>query len=362
MSDVPLPDMAALLERLAEACGSSADARPLAAARQAYGRGAGATVGSAYVELLRVLLEPLGVAVLDASHPAVGVAAHPLAIRALHERERVTRALAARGRDLVAAGHEPQVSEVRDMTLVFERKGPRRERITRARAAVAAAGAEPGSLSPNVLLRPVVERALLPSVAYVAGPGEMAYFAQVSAVAQALDLDTPLVVPRWSTTLVEPDVAAILERYGLAIADFAEPDAVETRLARDAWPSALAEALRTMRSDTARNLSRVRAALHELDGLVAEATVDGAGRGMEWRLGRLERRITAAVKRRESALMRDLGTVRGSLYPGGIRQERALNLIPLMARHGLGLLDAMRARAAVHARSLLESAEAAVAP
>jgi hypothetical protein len=117
-----------------------------------------------------------------------------------------------------------------------------------------------------------------------------------------------------------------------------------------------------LRRDLKERLTGVRAALQGLDGLAPSATVEGTGRALEWRLGRLERRISAAVKSRETSLMRDLATVRGSLYPGGVRQERALNLIPLLARHGVGLLDAMRESAAAHARSIVAPArEPAVA-
>lgn len=360
MADIPLPDMSAALERLTSACGSAADRRPLDFVRDAYR--SPASVGSAYVAMLRALLEPMGIAVLDASHTAVTRAAHPVLIRALHERERIARALAARSAELAAAGHSPQVADVDNLTLVFERQGLRRERIARARAAVAAATAEPGSLSPNVLLRPVVERALLPAIAYVAGPGEIAYFAQVSAVASALGVEPPLSVPRWSATLIEPHIAEIMERHRLKTDDFADPHAVETRLAREAWPAGFAKAMEQLRRDLAERLAGVRASLQGLDGLAPSATVDGTGRALEWRLSRLERRISAAVKARDTVLMRDLATVRGSLFPAGVRQERALNLIPLLARHGIGLLDDMRVSASSHARSLLSTAtEPAVA-
>ena len=361
VADIPLADADLALERLAMACGSAADHRVLDMVREAYGPGA--TVGSAYVALLRALLEPLGISVLDAANEAVTRAAHPILIRALHERERVARALSARSAALQDAGYEPQVADLEDLTLVFERRGSRRERIAGARGAVAAAHAEAGSLSPNVLLRPVVERAILPTVAYVAGPGEIAYFAQVSAVAEAIDADPPLAVPRWSATLVEPHVTAILEQYRLRIEDFADPHAVETRLARDAWPGEVAKAMEQLRHGLAERLAGVRASLQGLDGLAPSATVDGTGRALEWRLSRLERRINAAVKSREVALMRELATARGALYPQGARQERALNLIPLLARHGLGLFDDMRASATVHARALLATAtEPAIAP
>jgi bacillithiol biosynthesis cysteine-adding enzyme BshC len=358
--DIPLSDMSGPLDRLAAACGSAADPRVLDAAQRAYRPPA--TVGSAYLALLRSLLEPLGIAVLDAAHPAVTTASHPLLVRALHERERVARGLAARSEELVAAGHAPRVPDIESLTLVFQRQGGRRERIARAKGAVAAASAEPGSLSPNVLLRPVVERSILPIIAYVAGPGEIAYFAQVSAVATALSAEPPMAVPRWSCTLIEPHIAELLDRYHLRPDDFTDPHAVETRLAREAWPDGVASAMEQLRRDLAERLAGVRASLQGLDGLAPSATIEGTGRALEWRLGRLERRISAAVKSREASLMRDLATVRGSLYPGGVRQERALNLIPLLARHGVGLLDAMRESAAAHARSIVAPAiEPAVA-
>ena len=351
VADIPLPDMQPAIESLARACGSAADRRVLESVRAAYAPPA--TVGGAYVVLLRSLLEPLGISVLDGGHETVLKAAHPLLIRALHERERVAQALSARAASLTSAGHQPQVADLDQLTLVFERRTGRRERIARAHAAVAAAHAEPGSLSPNVLLRPVVERSLLPTVAYVAGPGEIAYFAQVSAVAGAVDADVPLAVPRWSATLVEPHVARILDRYRLGPEDFADPHAVETRLAREAWPAGVAQAVEQLRAGLADGLAGVRSSLQELKAPALSASADGTARALEWRLSRLERRISAAVKLRETALMKDLATARASLYPGGIRQERALNLIPLLSRHGTGLLEDMLASAAAHARALV---------
>jgi uncharacterized protein YllA (UPF0747 family) len=303
--------------------------------------------------LLRGLLEPLGIAVLDASHPAVSRTAHSILLRALHERERVASALAVRGRAIRAAGFEPQVTELDDLTLVFARRDGRRVRVSRAHAAVTAASADPGTLSPNVLLRPVVERALLPTVAYLAGPGELAYFAQVSAVAEALALAQPLGLPRWSASVIEPDVQAVLDRLGLRVDDLADPHAVETRLARAAWPEEVAVAMERLRREIGAGMAGVRDALRDAGGLVTPPVLEGAARGMAWRLSRLERRITAAIKRREQAMMREVRFVRGALYPDGARQERTLNLLPMLCRHGTGFLDRLRDEAGAHAGALV---------
>ena len=74
---------------------------------------------------------------------------------------------------------------------------------------------------------------------------------------------------------------------------------------------------------------------------------------LQHRVDRLERRLVAGIKRREHAQLREVATLRAALYPRGVRQERALNLLPTLARHGLGLLGEMRDAAGPHAQRLV---------
>jgi uncharacterized protein YllA (UPF0747 family) len=187
----------------------------------------------------------------------------------------------------------------------------------------------------------------------MAGPGELSYFAQVSAVADALGLAPPMGLPRWSVTLLEPQVEDLLARYQLAAADFADPHRVESRFARTAWPREVSRNFERLRETLTGELATLRASLRDTPLLVSPAVVDGFERSIGWRLARFERRLSAAVKRQEAQAMHDLGTMRGALYPGGMRQERALNLLPFLAQHGLGLLERMRDEARRHARRLV---------
>jgi uncharacterized protein YllA (UPF0747 family) len=214
-------------------------------------------------------------------------------------------------------------------------------------------------LSSTVLLRPVIERALLPTAAYVGGPGEIAYFAQVSAVSDALGVPTPLVVPRWSTTIVEPRVQRTLARFSLSVDAFADPHAVEGRVARERLSPDAARALADLRSSVASSVGALDAAC---SGLLEEDVIEGLRRSLEHRFARLERRLLSAVKRRETEIMHQLASARGSLYPHGTRQERKLAFIPFLARYGPALIEQMRAAAGVHARSLLTGASVPAAP
>ena len=359
MSELPLGDVTALLGLLSSGSGSAANAGVLDVAREAYGNPS-ATVGSAYVQLLRSLLEPLGIAVLDASHPSVRAAMHPVMIQALARSGSIAQALDARSAAIRAAGFDPQVEQVPGLTLVSVTSPEGKERVPDARARAVAAGAEPGSLGPNVLLRPVAERAILPTVAYLAGPGEIAYFAQVGPVASALGIDAPLALPRWSCTIVEPHIARILDRYAITPDDLEHENAVEMRLARQAAPPALAQSLGALRDHVGRGLDGVSASA-VLDGapLVDPRVVEGARIAIGHRLDRLERRLVAAMARRSAETARDVATARAALFPRRKPQERALNFLPMLARQGSPLLDGMITEAGRHAARLVAPDEPA---
>ncbi|MBX6330447.1 MAG: bacillithiol biosynthesis BshC, partial [Gemmatimonadaceae bacterium] len=290
-----------------------------------------------------------GRAVRHAGHDAVLAEARALCVRALREAPAVDAALRAREREIAAHGYDPTVAHVNGLSLVFDTTNGARRRIPIAVAA-AAADDPATTLEANVLLRPVAERAVLPSVAYVAGPSEIAYFAQTSAVAAALGATMPIVVPRWSGVIVEPHIRRILDRYGLAPDDLRDPHAALGRLARERLPREVRDALARYRAALEESAARLaRAIAAEEHPLLPDAVPEGARRSIQHRLDRLERRVVAAAKRREEELVRDLDTARAALFPLGKPQERVLNLIPMLARHGPPLLDAMLERAREHA-------------
>jgi uncharacterized protein YllA (UPF0747 family) len=357
MSVAPLGDISAELAALERASGSAAFAMALDAARRAYRTGA--TVGDAFVALLRALLEPLGVAVLDASHPAVRRQGSSVLREALSRAPAVASALRERSAALRAAGFEPQVLDVDDLSLVFSLRRGRKRRIPIDEARAIGPSADAATLSPNVLLRPVLERAVLPTVAYAAGPAELAYFAQVNAVADALDAERPLAVPRWSCTIIEPHVGRLLRQLGVRYTDLREPHALESTLVRAQLPETVASELARLRDAVDRAAAALRAD-PDASALVPGAAVSGAKGSLFARLERLERRYVAGLKRREADLVRQIATARAHLFPDGERQERALNFIPMLARQGPPLLDAMREAAAAHAAVLVGSAASPV--
>jgi len=353
MASTPLGDVGGALARLREACGSMAYPPAYAAVAAAYG--GAATVGDAYVHLLRALLDGLGIAVLDSSHAAVRTAGSGVLRAALTRGGEVDAALAARQAWLESHGYEAQVAHVPGLSTVFVHEGGVKRRVPLREAVAVARDAAPEALSPNVLLRPVMERAILPTVAYLAGPGELAYFAQVSAVADAVGAAQPLAVPRWSCTIVEPAVDRALARLGVGLDALHDAEALEGRVARGAIPDEVQGALDALRSAMRDGLAALgaRDAAAEGGALLTSGVVEGTERQIEFRLDRLERRLVAAAKRQGSDGLRDVRLARAFVWPEGRRQERTLNFVPFLARHGEALWAGMRTGAAAHAAALV---------
>jgi uncharacterized protein YllA (UPF0747 family) len=353
MAAQPLGDVSRQFDDLAASAGSAPHLDLLEHARRAYHPEA--TVGGAYVALLRALFEPMGIAVLDAWHPAVRDAARPTLVEALRRAAVVDESVSLRSVAIERAGFRAQVARVPKLSLVFRvSSNGVKERIPMAQAGDVALQPQL-VLSANVLLRPVVERAILPTIGYFGGPGEVAYFAQVGAVAEALGTSVPLVLPRWSATIVEPVIDRMLGRLGMTFDDIKPPHQAERRLGDRAMPAFLRDTLEALRHDVDARLNALRDNA-EGAAMVHAQAIEGARHQLKFRVDRLERRYRAAVLKAETAAMRDLGSVRAALMPEGLRQERVLNPLPVVARHGDTLMEQLRAGAALHATQLLGGA------
>jgi len=356
MASMPLGDIAVQLEALTRAAGSTIDTTPLELLEHFYTPQH--TVGSAYVAFLRALFEPLGIAVIDASHPATRGAARPLLADALIKAATIAARVSERNREIEQAGMATQVQDVAGLSLVFTSASGGRKRVP---IKAAAKQSITDDMGPNVLLRPVVERAILPTASYIGGPAEIAYFAQVTPIADALGVARPAIVPRWSCMIIEPHVEKILEKLSVLPDDLRDPHEVETRVARARVPKRILEELDVTRSVLDERLDALTSAVDEAQAGIGAAVTGGLRANLTRRLDRFERRLIAGAKKKHADIMTEIGTARGSLYPFGKHQERALNFVPLLARYGPALRDEMLEEASRHAMKLVGASPVAEA-
>ena len=295
---------------------------------------------------------------MDSSHPAYREASRPVLTKALQRAPEIASAVAERVAAIRKLGFEPQVEDERGLSLVYTVENGVKRRIPIDEApSFLARDTSQAILGPNVLLRPVVERELFPTAGYVAGPAELAYFTQSNAVATALGRNRVVGVPRWSCTVVEPFAEKALRRLRVQYHEVRDLAALERRLATAALPPPVAGAWRRLQDQVRSSVRELGEAVRETS-LMPPEVVEGLERSLGHKLARAERRLLAAVKRREDNVRRDLAVVRAALFPLGERQERVLNYVPMLTRGGPDLVKDMRAAAHKHALSLVRAEHA----
>jgi bacillithiol biosynthesis cysteine-adding enzyme BshC len=321
---------------------------------------AGETFASAFGKLMARMFAGRGLILLDPIDPAIAALTSPLLLAALRDGATLAAELQKRSRQLERAGYHAQVKVIPATTLLFAviegRRLPLRHAEDRFQAGnrtfslaeLEAAAARPGSqevvLSPSALLRPVVQDALLPTAACVVGPAELAYFAQSQVVYRRLLGRMPAVLLRAGFTVVEPHVGRLLRKYRLHVVDVLHGrQHLRRRLEVESVPRALARQMATGEKNVRRYLARIRRPLRKLD-----ATLEGALATSEkkilYQFEKLRARAGRAADRRAELLDRHERILRESLAPHGDLQSRTVCALPILARHGLGLLDALEER------------------
>jgi len=315
-----------------------------------------ASLAAASGAALAELLAPLGVLCLDGSHAALKAQAAPLVRRTLEDAAGLEAALVQRSTALAAAGREPGVSVGDGATLVMLEGPQGRDRLVRDGADFATRhGAErhtlaqlldlldrePARFSGNVLLRPVIERFVLPTVAYVAGPGELRYLALAEAAFAHLGVAPQLPVPRWSGLLVEPRVDRILAKFGAPLEELLASGArLEARVAREHLPPQAMAALDSLRSSIDVQYGVLESVAADVDPTLLRPVQGLKGRALEG-TERAEKKLIQHLKRRHETEIAQIERARTAVQPGGRPQERVLTVAPFLARYGQGILQAL---------------------
>ncbi len=330
VSGSPIEDLRRALEGLPFA------GQVMALAEEAYAPER--TFGVAFARLLKGLLSSYGLLLLDPLQPEVRELGAPLLRRASENAPELVRLVLERNQQLEAAGYHAQVHVDPQSTLIFVLEEGRRVPLLRQDSGFLAR-AHPADLSPNALLRPVVQDYILPTVASVMGPAEVAYMAQAQVLYRALLDRMPVVVPRASFTLVDSHAARLLDRYGLSLAGmFGGEDALRERIARKLIPPLLRRRVEETAAGTKALAEHLCAELRSFDPTLAEA-MERSRRKILYQLDRIERKVSREALQRDQRAVEETDYLSRMLYPEKHLQERFYSTLPFLAQHGLGLLD-----------------------
>ena len=324
----------------------------LADLRAAYEPGVG--MAEAFGRWLERVLGDRGLVVFDSSDPASKPLVRGVFTRELSMPGQTAKLAALAGSDLVARGYHSQVHAQDDSLALFRidvDHGGRRairqqdghflvgdQRFTPP-SLVQQAADRPDGFSPNVLLRPVVQDTLFPTICYVAGPNELAYLGQLRGVYDHFGVPMPLMYPRATATLMDSAALRFLTKYKLPLEALqAQDEAALNELLKSQIPrvveDSVSEASRTIEAQ----MAHVVRAMPALD-----PTLEGAARStlqrMQHDLQTLHTKLIQAAKRRDETLRRQFIHARALAFPGGHAQERTIGFVSFLNQYGPALVE-----------------------
>ncbi len=321
--------------------------------REAYRPGR--TFSEAFAAWLSVLFREHGLVLFDALMPGFKQHLRAAFKIAISRRDRIVGLLNERNQALQRAGFAPQVNVSDDETLLFRLDRGKRIKLEYKDGAFQAkerngarlesdkmlyeVDARPEAFAPNVLLRPILQDHLFPTVAYVGGPAEIAYFAQLKAIAPEWGLE-PTVVPRSSATIVDSKAARLLGKYGLRETDIIGSDLQATlaRLVSETPARDVLAEFDQLESAIRTHADTLEAVLPRFDPTVA-AFLKGAERKMLYQAGRVRNRFIHNYARITTDIQRHCLFLHNSLYPKQHLQERLINFNHFLVYHGPSLVD-----------------------
>lgn len=309
----------------------------------------GSTMPAGFHALMQKVLAPLGMLFTDAAHSGVKAGSTELLLAELEKAEEMEGVLRSTADALEAGGYALQVPIMEGGVNVFLEGPGGRERLYRegsgfrlrtsglelsAADVRERASADPTLLSPNVLLRPVVESAVFPTLAYVGGPGEMAYFAQLRAYFEAHDIEMPVVFPRWSATPLETKIGKVLKKFDLTPDVLARPfHEVASDFARDEVPADVKAAVGQLRGALGKGVGDLQKAATAVD-----PTLKGPVQSMRTQafaaLDDVEKKVVQAVKRESEIALAQIEKAQIHLFPNGKPTERVQSPMYFLTRYG----------------------------
>ena len=317
--------------------------------RAAYAEGRG--MADAFGRWMERVLGDRGLIVYDASDPAAKPLAGPLFVSELSKPGETATLAGRAGAQLVSRGYHSQVHAHDDGLALFHMQGGRRAIRQQDGAFVAGdvsvpqaamvqeAATTPASFSPNVLLRPVVQDTLFPTICYVAGPNELAYLGQLRAVYDRFGVPMPLMYPRASATLLDAPAMRFLAKYGMPIEALQPQDeSALNQLLESQIPPAVESSFTNASAAVDSSMQAIIDAIPALDPTLEGATRSTLGR-MQHDLQSLHNKMIQAAKRRDETLRRQYIRTRALAFPDGHAQERTIGFVSFLNQYGPALVD-----------------------
>jgi len=308
-----------------------------------------ATLSDGFARFMAALFKDKGLVIVDPRDPRIKRLASDVYVQAAREWPQMNDAISESSARLENLGYELQIEVKRERPPFFLLKDGQRVQLSQDGAGFitdrggarltqaeleSIASESPELLSPNVSLRPLIQDHLFQTNAYVGGPGEISYFAQVAPLYEILNMDMPVIFPRAGMTLIEPVVRRVIEKLGVEVIDFSkhEKDLEETFLGREGALSGI-KAIDGARSRLVELFNELCRELLDAEPGMA-GPLDTYRRKTDYQLSKLEGKLRALSGKRHETLTGQLKTARTHLFPTGRLQERVIGTCYYLMKFG----------------------------
>ncbi len=317
--------------------------------RKAYAPGTG--MATAFGKWIEEVLGPHGLVVYDSSDAAAKVLARDVFVTEVSQPGNTARIAARAGDALVAKGYHAQATLADGTVSLFHLNAERAPvRVDGNQAYIGEhkmslpqlvdeAKQHPEHFSPNVLLRPIVQDTVFPTICYVAGPNELAYLGQLKDVYAHFGVPMPLMYQRATATLADSATVRFLNKYELPLTALrAQDEAALNQLLQSQLPPTVEQSLAAASAAIDERMAAVAAAVPQIDPTL-EGTVKSTLGKLQHEVQSLHNKVIQAAKRRDETLRRQFQRAQALTFPQGHPQEREVGFVWFLNRYGPALVD-----------------------
>ena len=308
------------------------------------------TLCDAFGIMLGHLFRDSGLVIVNPADVRIKKLAAPIYKKEIESFEQSNQIIFAANQELSALGYHQQVNRVENYLNLFYFTGQRsrvgfedghyfidgiQKKFTKEEM-LKTVDDNPNYFSPNVLLRPVSQDYIFPTLAYIGGPAEVAYFAQIKDLHNHFGVQCPIVYPRITATIIDQSSLRTAEKYNLKLMDLADEKAVQARikeLVESMIPDGLSNKMEQDREEIIAKILELDSYLEELDQGVRKTVQKTKGK-VEFELKSLREKILKAFKKQNDTLVTSVTRSADFLFPESSLQERHLNVLTFINKYG----------------------------
>lgn len=307
----------------------------------------GASFRQAFGSLMLYLFGSDGLILAGSDSPEIKQVVQSPLLKSAEKHREVFERLEQQSRDLESSGYHRQAVVQSSNLFVLDENGGR-QKLDVENATWTTGNGEswsspelikqisetPEQFSPNVFLRPIIQDRLLPTLAYVGGPGEVAYYAQMKALYSGMEQQMPVILPRFSVSLIEPVIDRILQKLPFEIGDFRnriedlESDYIE-KLDRVDVEALFSDWKEQVGVITGKKVEQIKM----IDPTLSNVA-DKAGTLFENELNQLKGKVYKSLKKEEEIQLSRIRRIKEHLFPDNGLQERSVGFICYMNKYG----------------------------